>query len=552
MNNFRFPTDAAQQTWHVQYVDVVDGRIYPAEVTIRGERIASVRPTVGTPKMWMIPGLVDAHIHIESSMLPPQLFAPQAVIHGTVATVSDPHEIANVLGESGIDYMIDSARKVPLSFNFGAPSCVPATTFETSGAALDAEAVSRLLDRPEIHYLSEMMNFPGVINQDPEVMRKISAAKSRGKPIDGHAPGLRGKKLAAYVAAGITTDHESFTYEEACEKAKLGMKIIIREGSAARNFENLIPLLAEKPEMVMFCTDDLHPDDLLRGHINCHIQRALEAGFDPIAILRAATLHPVRHYGLTHGLVQPNDPATFVILSSLDARMEILATYIQGHLVACEGQTRIETTVPFIANRFVDRRVNNEDFQVRPEGSRLRIIQAYDGQLITGEAWDTPPIRNGEVVSDPEHDILKIAVINRYSTAPPAVAFVRGFGLQKGAIASSVAHDSHNIVAVGADDASLVTAVNMIMENQGGLAYADISQRHLLSLPIAGLMSNRPAVEVAHDYETLTRLAHRAGCSLRAPFMTLSFMALLVIPQLKLSDRGLFDGHNFRFVPMWD
>ncbi len=551
MAAFSFPSDASARDWFVYYVDVVKGAVYPAEVLVKDGRVASVKPTTGTPKMWMIPGLVDAHVHIESSMLPPENFAAAAVVHGTAATVSDPHEIANVLGVEGVDYMVASARKVPLSFNFGAPSCVPATDFETAGARLDASAVERLLDRPEIRYLSEMMNFPGVLHADPEVMRKIAAAKARRKPIDGHAPGLRGEQLAAYVAAGITTDHESFSYDEGREKIERGMKVIIREGSAARNFDALIPLLGEAPDMVMFCTDDLHPDDLLKGHINLHMRRALAEGFDPVEVVRAATLRPVQHYGLDHGLAQPGDPATFALLSSLDARFEVLALYVEGRLAAREGRSMVAGGEPAVVNQFVARRFSAEAFEVKAEGERLRIIEAYDGQLVTGEVWDSPRIDHGMVVSDPESDILKIVVVNRYGDAPPAVGFIRGIGLRRGAIASSVAHDSHNVVAVGADDRSLAAAVNAVMEARGGLAYADEGRREVLPLPIAGLMSNQPAEQVAAAYERLTRTARNAGSPLRAPFMTLSFMALLVIPQLKLGDRGLFDGRTFRFVSLW-
>ena len=548
----KWPLSLDGRALTVHYVDVVQGVHYPAEVWFHEGRIAEVRPTVGRPAVWMIPGFVDAHIHIESSMLPPQNFAPPALVHGTVTTVSDPHEIANVLGVPGVEYMIASGEQVPLSFNFGAPSCVPATAFETAGAVLDAGAVAALLDREDIRYLSEMMNFPGVIQRDPEVMRKIEAAHQRHKPIDGHAPGLRGPELDAYLAAGITTDHEAFTYEEGREKIEKGMKIIIREGSAARNFEALIPLLAEFPDMVMMGTDDLHPDDLMRGHINERVRRALEGGFPPMAVLRAATLNPVRHYGLTHGLAQPDDPATFVLVTSLDRHMKVLATYVNGRLAAAEGKPLTAPVEPQVVNAFAPRRLHPQDFQVPARDGKLRVIEAYDGQLITGEVFLEPRIIDGQAVPDPERDILKITVVNRYRPdAPPAVAFIRGFGLKRGAIASSVAHDSHNVVAVGTDDAALTAAVNAVMEAQGGLTYADPAQRKVLPLPIAGLMSHLPPRQVAHAYENLTRTAVEAGSTLKAPFMTLSFMALLVIPSLKLSDRGLFDGRRFQFVDGW-
>ncbi len=548
----RWPLRLEASSLEVHYVDVVKGVHYPAEVWFKDGKIVDVRPGAGSPSVWMVPGFVDAHIHIESSMLPPQNFAVPAVVHGTVATVSDPHEIANVLGIPGVDYMVDAGKEVPLHFNFGAPSCVPATAFETAGAVLDADDVAALLDREEIRYLSEMMNFPGVIHGDPKVMRKIEAAHQRNKPVDGHAPGLRGPDLDAYIAAGITTDHEAFTYEEGREKIEKGMKIIIREGSAARNFEALIPLLAEFPDRVFFGTDDLHPDDLLRGHINLRVRRALAEGFDAMDVLRAATLHPVRHYGLTHGLGQTDDPATFLLVSGLDRHLEVLATYVKGQAVAMEGRSLLEPREPATPNAFAPRFLRAEDFTVEAQAGCLRVIEAYDGQLITGEVHMEPKVQNGWAVADPERDLLKIAVVNRYDASPrPAVAFIRGVGLKRGAIASSVAHDSHNVVVVGADDAAMAAAANLIMEHRGGLAYADATRREVLPLPVAGLMSHLPAATVAARYEDITRQARAAGSTLRAPFMTLSFMALLVIPRLKLSDRGLFDGNTFQFVSRW-
>jgi adenine deaminase len=498
----------------------------------------------------LLPGFVDAHIHIESSLLPPAEFARHAVVHGTVATVSDPHEIANVLGAAGVDYMIADGRRTPFKFHFGAPSCVPATTFETAGAALDVRAVSRLLARPEVKYLAEVMNFPGVLRGDPSLRAMIAAARRRGKPVDGHAPGLRGAAAARYAAAGITTDHECFTLGEARDKLAAGMRILIREGSAARNFAALAPLLRTDAARCMFCCDDLHPDLLMVRHLDEHVRRALALGMDRYDVLACASVNPVRHYGLAVGLLREGDPADFIAVDNWK-NFRVQRTWIGGRLVAARGRSLLPRQPARIVNQFRARPRRAEDFAVPAGRGKLNVIAALNGQLITRHLRLRAKIVAGQVVAEPARDVLKLAVVNRYApSAPVAVAFVRGFGLRAGALASSVAHDSHNIVAVGVDDASLAAAVNRVIAHRGGLSVVGGGRAAVLPLPIAGLMSDADGRTVARRYTALDARAKALGSRLDAPFMTLSFMALLVIPDLKLSDRGLFSGTQWAFAPL--
>lgn len=529
--------------------DVVAGEIFPGTVVVRHGRIASVTRTEGEYHTYLMPGFVDAHVHIESSMLVPSEFARMAVVHGTVATVSDPHEIANVLGVPGVEYMIENGKQVPFKFNFGAPSCVPATAFESAGATIGVEETARLLQKEEIRYLSEMMNYPGVIHSDAEVLAKIAEAHKRGKPVDGHAPGVRGQALRAYVAAGISTDHECFQLDEAEEKIELGMKILIREGSAAKNFAALHPLLAHHADRCMFCSDDKHPDDLLLGHINNHVRRAVALGYDPMSVLRCATLNPVRHYGLDVGLLQPGDWADCIEVANL-TDFTVLRTWINGQIVAESGGTRIPSVPVVAVNNFVAAPVSPSDFAVPNRGGAITVIEAVDGQLITNRLAAEPTVRNGMIVADVERDLLKIAVVNRYRSAPVSVGFIKNFGLREGAIAGSVAHDSHNVLAVGTNDEEIARAVNMVMEQQGGLAVASSKCSMILPLPVAGLMSTDDGWSVAERYTNLVEQTRQLGTTLGSPFMTLSFMALLVIPKIKLSDIGLFDGEKFEMIPL--
>lgn len=538
----------------INLVDLHQRRIYPAEIIVENGRILQIRELDHAPETagYVLPGFVDAHVHIESSMLPPAEFARMAVVHGTVATVSDPHEIANVLGNEGVMYMLEDAARVPLKFCFGAPSCVPATTFETAGAVMDADAVEKLLQHPAIGYLSEMMNFPGVLFNDAQVMAKIAAAHRLGKPVDGHAPGLRGEDARKYFAAGISTDHECFTYDEGREKAQLGVHILIREGSAARNFEALWPLLNEFPGQIMFCSDDKHPDDLVRGHINELAARAVANGCDLFDTLRAACVHPVLHYRLPVGLLREGDPADFVRVADL-RDFQVLETWIDGVQVAADGKSLLPRLLSAAPNQFVTELKKPGDFALLSTASEVkcRVIEALDGQIVTGAASELLAVSDGSIGTDLTRDILKITVVNRYTAGTkPALGFVRGFGLKQGALASSVAHDSHNIVAVGTSDEALCAAVNAVMEAKGGISAADgAGNTRVLALPIAGLMSQSDGYTLAREYAELDAWTKSAlGCSLRAPFMVLSFLALPVIPRLKMTDLGLFDVDRFGFV----
>lgn len=523
-------------------VDVHQKKIYPAEIFVEGERITAIKslePQTLNLEQYILPGFIDAHVHIESSMLIPSEFARLAVVHGTVATVSDPHEIANVCGMKGVKYMIENGKTVPFKFNFGAPSCVPATPFETAGAVVDSKDIDELMRREEILYLSEMMNFPGVLNNDDEVIKKIASAKKYNKPVDGHAPGLRGEMAKQYIDAGISTDHECFTKEEGLDKLQYGMKIIIREGSAAKNFEALIDLLNDHEDMVMFCSDDKHPDSLVEGHINQLCARAAAKGIDIFKVLKAACVNAVGHYKLKVGLLRENDFADFIVAKDLK-NFEVTHTYINGQLVAENGKTLIENQNASDINNFHCLGKDEEEFETNASENSF-VIEALDGQLITNKI----PASNKV---DLENDILKIVVVNRYKDAPVAKAFIKNFGLKKGAIASSVAHDSHNIVAVGVDDESICKAVNFVIESRGGVSCVGGEKNITVPLPVAGLMSAEDGYEVAKKYSAIDKAAKELGSKLSAPYMTLSFMALLVIPHLKLSDMGLFDGDEFRFI----
>lgn len=538
-------------TLEANLVDIVNRSIKPVRLTY-GRRIESIESLESDVpcETYLMPGFIDAHVHVESSMLTPAQFAAAAVVHGTVATVSDPHEIANVLGTPGIEYMLRDADRVPLKFCFGAPSCVPATPFETAGSSLDVDATGRLLDHAKIHYLAEMMNFPGVLAGDAEVSEKINAALQRGMLVDGHAPGLTHDEATRYFAAGITTDHECTSLQEAVERAEIGVMVQIREGSAARNFDALWPLIEQYPERVMFCSDDKHPNDLLRGHIDEMCRRAIANGCDLFDVLTAACVSPVRHYGLSVGQLRVGDPADFVEVTSLTT-FEVRQTVIDGQCVAKDGESLVEVAPAPTINHFSCSQKAVGEFSVAARNAkRIRVINAHDRLLTTSCLIMEPNVCDDHLVTDTKRDLLKLCVVNRYEDTPPAVAFVRSFGLRRGAIAGSVAHDSHNIIGVGATDDDLRLAVNSVIESQGGLAVADGGDISTLPLPVAGLMSNLTCRDVAHRYEHLDGLAKKLGCKLQDPFMTLSFMALLVIPALKLSDKGLFDVERFEFVDL--
>jgi adenine deaminase len=532
------------------FIDIPNREIFPAKIIIENGFISSVERIEAKPDSYILPGFIDAHVHIESSMLVPTEFAKKAVVHGTVATVSDPHEIANVLGKEGVYYMIENGKKCPFKFNFGAPSCVPATSFETAGAEVNADDIDELMSLPEIKYLAEMMNYPGVLFNDKIVMDKIAIAQKYNKPVDGHAPGLTGEKAIQYISAGISTDHECFTYEEALFKIQHGMKVLIREGSAAKNFEALIDLLDDYPDEIMFCSDDKHPDDLLLGHINLLVKRALAKGVDLFKVLQAACINPVNHYKLEVGLLKVNDAADFIIVNNL-TDFDVLETYINGNLVAKSGVSFIETKQEIIVNNFSIHLKQPEDFKIRLSGKIINAIEVIDGQLITKTyVGNIVEDENKNAVSNIEDDILKIAVVNRYQEKPVAVAFVKNFGLKRGALASSVAHDSHNIIVVGVDDDSMCIAVNAVIKEKGGLSVTDGKSTKVLPLPVAGLMSTDSCEVVGENYTALVKFAKEIGSTLHSPFMSLSFMALLVIPSLKLSDKGLFNGDTFQFCEL--
>lgn len=497
---------------------------------------------------FIMPGFIDSHVHIESSMLVPSEFARLAVVHGTIATVSDPHEIANVCGKEGIQFMLDNAKESPFHFYFGAPSCVPATNFETAGATIDSKDIKELLENEEILYLSEMMNFPGVLNGDEEVLKKIAAARSAGKPVDGHAPGLSGENAKKYIDAGISTDHECFTLEEAAWKLQCNMKIIIREGSAAKNFDALIPLLKDHPKQMMFCSDDKHPDSLVEGHINQLCKRAIAAGIPLFHVIDAACLNPVLHYQLKTGLLRKGDSADFIVVKDLK-NFYVMQTFIHGKLVAENGKSLLQSVAVQPVNNFNCKPITSNDILFPDTGKeKIPVIEALDGQLVTNKILLKPLIHDGQMISDIEIDVLKLVVVNRYTHATPAIALIKNFGLKHGAIASSVAHDSHNIIAVGTDDESIVRAINLIIHHRGGICCIDKQEKQILALPIAGLMNSEDGYFVAEQYALLDKKAKAMGSHLSAPFMTLSFMALLVIPELKLSDQGLFDGKAFQFI----
>ena len=530
-------------------VDILNKRIFKGEVIIENGHISAIREVNHSEENYILPGFVDAHIHIESSMLVPSEFAKIAVVHGTVATVSDPHEIANVLGVKGVDFMIENGKKVPLKFNFGAPSCVPATSFESAGAIIDADDIKLMMENPDIKYLAEMMNYPGVLFDDEEVLKKIQHSKNNNKPIDGHAPGLRGEDATKYIAAGISTDHECFTFDEALEKLQKGMKVLIREGSAAKNFEALIALLPEYFENMMFCSDDKHPDDLLLGHINQLCERAVAKGIDVFKVLQAACVNPVKHYNLEVGLLQKGDAADFILVDNLK-EFNVLETYINGELVAKNGESFVKS-VPFeVLNNFNTDKKKVADFRFESSANKIRVIEALDGELVTNQMEAASLIVDGNLVSNTATDVLKMTVVNRYKNAEPSIAFIKNFGIKEGAIASSVGHDSHNIIAIGVSDEAICKAVNLIIENRGGICAVNNLQEKIVSLPVAGIMSDKSAKEIGKAYAELDVMAKQMGSTLRAPYMSLSFMALLVIPSLKLSDKGLFDGTSFQFTSL--
>jgi len=532
-----------------QIVDIGKQRIFKGEVTFENGIITSIIEKNHDVNQFIMPGFIDAHIHIESSMLVPSEFAKLAVAHGTIATISDPHEIANVMGLEGVNFMIENGKNTPFKFYFGAPSCVPATAYESSGASINSDAIKALLAKDDIKYLSEMMNYPGVLNKDKEVMQKLAWAKLFNKPVDGHAPGLRGESLTTYIQSGMSTDHECFSFEEGLEKLEKGMKILVREGSAAKNFEALISLLPRYYENMMFCSDDKHPDDLILGHINDLCSRAIKKGMDLFKVLQVACINPINHYNLDVGQLRVGDSADFLVVKDLH-EFQTIRTYISGNKLFDNGTTFLNPVHFKVINNFNISDKEISDFSYKSNASKIKVIEAYNGELVTGTSIENSTIINGNLISNTEIDVLKIAVVNRYNDQKPAIGFIKNFGLKEGAIASSVGHDSHNIVVVGVTDEDLCKAVNMLVEYKGGICALSSVKQMILPLPIAGIMSDQEGRIVADKYAQIDTFSKELGSTLEAPFMTLSFMALLVIPSLKLSDKGLFDVQNFSFTSL--
>ncbi len=527
-------------------LNVFTGEIYPAEISFENGLIKCVKPVKADLKDVILPGFIDAHIHIESSMLSPSRFAEVVVPHGTTSVITDPHEIANVMGTAGIEYMIRDAASVPLKVFFTASSCVPATAFETSGAKIDAQEVDRLLYRDDMVALGEMMNFPGVLADDKEVLAKIASAKRHRKPIDGHAPLLSGEALCKYIGAGISTDHECTIKEEVVEKRKLGMKVMLRQGSSARNLKDLISASGD-----FIVSDDKHPEDLIKGHVDLMLKEAVDYGLDSVEAVKMVTINPATHYNLNNGLIAPGRAADLVVVDDLED-LNVKKVYIQGELVARDNKTLFSVKPFKLGSSFKLSPKTSADFEVpsRNREETVRVIEVNEGQLITGESEITLKVDKYSIQPDIEDDILKIAVVERYGHNRMSNGFVKGFGLKRGAIATSVAHDSHNIIAVGTNSEDMATAVNRLVENNGGLVAASDGQFNSLKLPIAGLMSSESAEDISLKLSVLQQKVKEMGCQLDSPFMTLSFMALLVIPKLKISDMGLFDGETFEFVDL--
>ncbi|WP_296892704.1 adenine deaminase [uncultured Methanobrevibacter sp.] len=559
-------------------LDVVTDSIYPARIAIEDGIFKQVTPvtineetSVDVPGI-MLPGFIDSHIHIESCMITPAQFAKIAVRHGTTSVVCDPHEIANVLGIDGIEAMIENAKKVPFNFYFAAPSCVPATPFETSGATLDSSAIEYLLKKDEVVALAEMMNFPGVISGDEEVLRKLELARKYEKPIDGHAPLLSGKDLDKYLEQGISTDHECTNVVEAIEKKIKGMRIMVRDGSSAKNMEGLFNMdegkkmvenserfsliyrdVFEKklfsPVFDFIVSDDKHPDELVKGHLNLSIKKAISLGIDPFKAISMVTINPAYHYALDAGIIVEGARADFIVVDSLHD-LNVLKTYVGGECVFDGKNVLFDAPEMKSHNSINASKKTAADFDMHYDGDEceVNVIECFDGNLLTRKATAKLSVEDGIVQSDTSQDVLKIAVVERYGGNTVANAFIKGFGLKKGAMASSVAHDSHNIIVVGCDSEAMARAVNRVIDDGGGISVVCDDFTDSLPLPIAGLMSNEDAFDVAGKWGELYEKTVDWGCTLKFPFMTMAFMALLVLPSIKISDKGLFDGDSFEFM----
>ena len=534
-------------------VDVVKNKIYQAIVHIENGTITKIEETTETYSTYLLPGIIDSHIHIESTLLTPEHYAREAVRHGVIGAVADPHEIANVLGTKGVDFMIENGNRTPFYFWFGAPSCVPSTPLEAAGAKLGPAEIEELLSRKDVHFLAEMMDYPSVIGSDKEVMSKIASANRHGKPIDGHAPMLSSSDVKQYAAAGISTDHECTTIEEAIEKMSLGMKVLIREGSAARNFDALHPIIATHPNQVMFCCDDMPAETLLEDYLPGSIRKAIGYGYNPLDVIRCASLNVANHYAIPAGMLQEGDSADFIEIDSLST-FNILKTFIKGNVVFDQNEatsSTIDSTVEAI-NRFDCEKISIEDIQVKATGKRIKVIDCVCGDLLTETHYNTPKTEKGYIISNPDEDILKLVAINRYFPKEISVGFIRGIGIKNGAMATSISHDNHNLVVVGVSDEDIVKATNLLIENKGGMVITSGDKTEVLQLEIAGLMTHRSAKAVAHIQEQIKTLVSEMGSELEDPFLTLSFMSLIVIPKIKLSSKGLFDVQKFEFTSLFE
>ncbi len=501
---------------------------------------------------FILPGFVDAHVHIESTMLTPIEYAKECVKHGVVAAITDPHEIANVCGVSGIKYMVKCANQTPVKIFTGAPSCVPATSFETSGALISPADIESLFIEGLCSHLAEMMNFPGVLNGDEIVLKKIEVANRFQKNIDGHAPLLSGINLLNYISKNITTDHECITVSEAIEKIDAGMKIMLRESSASKDFDNLITLINSHPDYIMFCTDDCHPDELQNGYLEKLFRKALLKRYPIKNIIKGSNINAVNHYQLSVGSLKIGDYADFIVIDDL-LNFSILKTYINGDLVF-DG-INVLFTVQNISpiNKFFINKVSKNDLTIyAKKNSVINAIEIIPDSLITKHFKFSVCNNQFFLESDITSDLLKIVVVNRYLKAKPNVGFIRGFGLKYGAIGGSVSHDSHNIIVVGVDDASIISAIETIQTGRGGLVAISDHDIDFLPLPIGGLMSDKSCSEVASQYRHINESAKKLGTQLNSPFMTLAFMSLLVIPELKISDRGLFNINTYSFIDLQD
>lgn len=540
--------DAQPSEYEGHIVDIETRTTYPGRINVRDGKIESIEKleSVAEDAPYFLPGMTDSHIHIESTMLTPVNFSKIAVAHGVVNSVSDPHEITNVLGVEGIDFMVNNAKSTRFNCYFGLPSCVPSSHLETAGAVIDAATTAELIKRDDLWYLAEMMNYPGIINNDPEVVGKVKAALAVGKVVDGHAPGVLGEDLVKYLCAGITTDHECSTVQEANERIALGAKIIVREGSAARNFDALSDVLAQHPEVAMLCSDDKHPDDLIEGHIDALVRRGLAKGIPIWNMLQAACINPVKHYALPSGLMKPGDKATFIAVDNLN-EFNVLSTVIEGYKVfdrnsgVDESALVISQPAKEYPNNFKAQRITVKDIALNTTSDKVKVIEALDGELLT-HCLTMPSTGLAE------NGVQKIVVYNRYGNGIPQVALIKGFDLKNGAMAASIAHDSHNIVAVGDNDKDIVILINALIEAKGGVGVIENGKVELLQLPIAGLMTDKSAEEVAKLYGGLDAKAKSLGCKLRSPFITMAFMALPVIPELKITDKGLVDVNAFEFT----